>query len=228
MGYPQKLLANGEEVEFELRPHWRSLIGPVVWLILIVGIAAFLSAKLSSWMSSDSNLLTIARVAIVVVAVFLLIFLFVRPLTAWLTTQYVFTNRRIIIRTGLIARKGRDMPLSKINNVSFEHTVMERVFNSGTLVIESASEHGMLVVANVPNVEQVQREVYRLHDDDDAFRSARAELFEQQLRTGQTPDPLQGDGGAGRQEGAGSAPLPPTPAASDESTSRTDPPPGPT
>ena len=87
--------------------------------------------------------------------------------------------------------------------------MLERIFNSGTLVIESASEHGMLVVANVPNVEQVQREVYRLHDDDDAFRAARSELFEQQLRSGQTPEVLQADGGAGRQEGAGSTPLPP-------------------
>lgn len=174
MGYPQKLLANGEEVEFELRPHWRSLIGPVVWLILIVGIAAFLSAKLSSWMSSDSNLLTIARVAIVVVAVFLLIFLFVRPLTAWLTTQYVFTNRRIIIRTGIIARRGRDMPLSKVNDVSFDHSVWERLLNCGTLMIESAAENGQLVIENIPNVETVQREVYRLHDEDDAFRRARS------------------------------------------------------
>lgn len=211
MGYPQKLLANGEEVEFELRPHWRSMILPIVWLLVIVGVAAFLSAKLGSWLSSDSGLASILRWAIVIVAVFLLVFLFVRPLIAWLSTQYVFTNRRIIIRTGLIARKGRDMPLSKVNNVSFEHTVLERIFNSGTLVIESASEHGMLVVANVPNVEQVQREVYRLHDDDDAFRAARSELFEQQLRSGQTPEVLQADGGAGRQEGAGSTPLPPAP-----------------
>ena len=173
MGYPQKLLANGEEVEFELRPHWRSMILPIVWLLVIVGVAAFLSAKLGSWLSSDSGLASILRWAIVIVAVFLLVFLFIRPLIAWLSTQYVFTNRRIIIRTGIVARRGRDMPLSKVNDVSFDHSVWERMLNCGTLMIESAAENGQLIIENIPDVENVQREVYRLHDEDDAFRRAR-------------------------------------------------------
>lgn len=195
MAYPQKLLANGEEIEFELRPHWRSLFFPIFWLLVIVGVAAFLAAKMGTWLADDSAVLAVLRWVVVIVALFLLIFLFVRPLVTWLTTQYVFTNRRVIVRTGFIARKGRDMPLSKVNNVMFEHTVFERFFNCGTLMIESASENGMLVVANVPNVEHVQREVYRLHDDDDAFRSARSEMYEAQFRSGQTPAPLVGDDG---------------------------------
>jgi hypothetical protein len=72
-------------------------------------------------------------------------------------------------------------------------------------MIESASENGMLVVANVPNVERVQREVYRLHDDDDAFRSARSEMYEAQFRSGQLPAPLIDDDGQARQ-------VPPLPA----------------
>lgn len=193
MGYPTKLLASGEEIEFEMRPHWRSLILPVIWLLVIVGAAAFLAARLGTWLADNASLLTIARWAIGIVALFLLIFLFIRPVLDWLSTQYVFTNRRIIMRTGILARKGKDMPLSKVNNVSFEHTVFERLFNSGTLTVESASEHGMLVVANVPNVEHVQREVYRLHDEDDAFRAARSEMYEAQFRAGHTPDALGGD-----------------------------------
>jgi uncharacterized membrane protein YdbT with pleckstrin-like domain len=190
MGYPTKLLAQDESIAFELRPHWRSLIPPVLWLLVVVGVASFLFAKMGSWFDADSSTLTVMRWVVVVVAAFLLIFLFVRPLLAWLTTQYVFTTRRIIVRTGIIARRGRDMPLSKVNNVSFEHTVIERLFNSGRISVESASENGMLVIANVPNVEFVQREVYRLHDEDDAFRSARSEMYEAQFRAGETPMPL--------------------------------------
>lgn len=190
MGYPQKLLADNEEIAFELRPHWRSLVMPIIWLVLIVGVGAFLLSRVRQWFGDDSTVLTIVRVAVVVVGLFLLFFLVIRPLLDWWTTQYVFTNRRIIIRTGFIARQGRDMPLSKVNNVMFEHTVWERMLNCGTLMIESASEHGMLVVANVPDVEEVQREVYRLHDEDDAFRAARSEMYSQQLQSGHTPAPL--------------------------------------
>jgi hypothetical protein len=48
------------------------------------------------------------------------------------------------------------------------------MFNSGTLMIQSAAEQGQLVIRNIPDVEMVQREVYRLHDEDDAFRRNRA------------------------------------------------------
>ncbi len=191
MGYPTKLLAQDESIAFELRPHWRSLIVPIFWLLVVVAVSGFLFSALGGWLQEGSTVLTVLRWIIVLVALFLGFFLFLRPLLSWLSTQYVFTTRRIIVRTGIIARKGRDMPLSKVNNVSFEHTVLERMFNSGTLAIESASEHGMLVVANVPNVEFVQREVYRLHDEDDAFRAARSEMYEAQFRHGETPDPLQ-------------------------------------
>lgn len=211
MAYPKKLLADGEEIQFELRPHWRSLFFPIFWLLVIVGVAAFTMSKLNTWLDDGSAALSVLRWAIAIVALFLLVFLFVRPLIAWLTTQYVFTNRRVIVRTGLIARKGRDMPLSKVNNVMFEHTVFERFFNCGTLMIESASEHGMLVVANVPNVERVQREVYRLHDEDDAYRSARSEMYEAQFRTGQVPAPLLDSDGQPRQvpQVPPAPPLPP-------------------
>ncbi|MDQ1246565.1 MAG: hypothetical protein QG597_933 [Actinomycetota bacterium] len=211
MAYPKKLLADGEEIQFELRPHWRSLFFPIFWLLVIVGVAAFTMSKLSTWLDDGSAALSVLRWAIAIVALFLLVFLFVRPLIAWLTTQYVFTNRRVIVRTGFIARKGRDMPLSKVNNVMFEHTVFERFFNCGTLMIESASEHGMLVVANVPNVERVQREVYRLHDEDDAYRSARSEMYEAQFRTGQVPAPLLDSDGQPRQvpQVPPAPPLPP-------------------
>jgi uncharacterized membrane protein YdbT with pleckstrin-like domain len=82
----------------------------------------------------------------------------------------VFTNRRIITRTGLVARRGRDMPLSRVNDVSFNHTILERIFNCGTLMVESAGERGQLQIDNVPNVETLQREIYRLHEEDDVRR----------------------------------------------------------
>lgn len=175
MGYPTDLLDDDESIEFELRPHWRSMIIATFWLLVIIAVASFLLAITGRWLSGSA--LTWLRVGIVSVAVGFAWVLFVRHLIVWLTTQYVFTNRRIIVRTGLIARKGRDMPLSKVNNVSFEHTVLERLFNCGTLTVESAAEQGSLVISNVPDVERVQREVYVLHDEDDEFRARRAESF---------------------------------------------------
>lgn len=172
MAYPQKLLGQDEAVQFELRPAWKTLIGPAIWLIVLIGGFFFLLGRINSWFDGSTS--TIMTWLLVIVGLILLSTLVIRPFLFWWTTQYVFTNRRIIIRTGIIARRGRDMPLSKVNDVSFDHTAMERILNCGTLMIESAAENGQLVIENIPNVESVQREVYRLHDEDDAFRRNRA------------------------------------------------------
>ncbi|MGA0944317.1 MAG: PH domain-containing protein [Candidatus Nanopelagicales bacterium] len=90
-----------------------------------------------------------------------------------MTTQYVFTNRRIITRAGVVSKKGRDMPLAKVNNVSFEIGVLGRILNYGRLEVTSASDEN-LVIDDVPNVEVIQRDVYRLHEQDDDRRRQRS------------------------------------------------------
>jgi uncharacterized membrane protein YdbT with pleckstrin-like domain len=171
MAYPTKLLGDDEQVQFELRPAWKTLVFPAIWLIVIIAAFFFLLGRVTSWFDGTAS--TIMSWVLAVAALIALIILVIRPVLFWWTTQYVFTNRRIILRSGIIARKGRDMPLSKVNDVSFNHTIWERMVNCGTLMIESAAENGQLAIENIPDVENVQREVYRLHDEDDAFRRNR-------------------------------------------------------
>ena len=167
MGYPRKLLADDEQIIYELRPHWRALIGPVVVFLLTLGVGSYLLATL--W-GSDNAAAPWGRWLIVLGALAILLGWVVRPFLDWYSTQYVFTNHRIIVRTGVVARKGRDMPLSRVNDVSFSHSFLERFLNCGTLQVESAGTQGQLVIHSVPDVEQIQRDIYRLHDEDDMRR----------------------------------------------------------
>lgn len=161
MAYPRKLLADDEKIVYELRPHWRALIWPVVTFLLTLGLGFYLLARFDN---------STVRWIVVVVMLVLLVTLVLRPFVFWYSTQYVFTDHRIIVRTGVIARKGRDMPLSRVNDVSFSHTFFERFLNCGTLQVESAGTQGQLVISSVPNVEAIQRDIYRLHDEDDMRR----------------------------------------------------------
>lgn len=174
MGYPTRLLGDGEIIEFEMKPHWRGLILPVVWLVLTFFAGAWLYSGLGSWSWSSGGLVeTVGRWAVVIAGVIILIGWVIRPFLFWVTTEYVFTNRRIITRAGVIAKKGRDMPLSKVNNVSFEVGVLGRVLNYGRLEVTSASDEN-LIIDDVPNVEVIQRDVYRLHEEDDERRRRRS------------------------------------------------------
>jgi len=164
MGYPTKLLADDESIVYELKPHWRALVVPVIVLLVTLGIGIF---AIASWDNSG------LRWTVLVVMLLVLVIWVVRPFLYWLTTQYVITDHRIIVRTGLISRSGRDMPLSRVNDVSFKKSVIERFLNCGTLMIESAGTQGQLIISSVPDVEDIQREIYRLHDEDDERRRNR-------------------------------------------------------
>ena len=165
MAYPEKLLADGEHVEFQMRPHWRAIIPPMIWLFAVLVGGFFLLG----WWGSHPDWPVAGSWVIGIAMLVLFIGWTARPFAYWWTTDYVFTNRRIIVRTGLVARKGRDMPLSKVNNVSFDVSFWGRLLNYGVLTIDSASDQP-LVIADVPNVEVIQMDINRLHEEDDVRR----------------------------------------------------------
>ncbi len=165
-GIPKRLLGDGEDVVMALRPHWKELTGPVVVLLLVSPVATFLAAKVPEGSAQQW-----LRLAIVVIAVLVVLRFTVWPFVKWLTTSYVVTDRRIITRVGVVARAGRDMPISRVNDVSFNHSgLLERMLGCGTLVVESAGERGQLVLRDVPHVEEVQRDIYRLAEADEERR----------------------------------------------------------
>ena len=79
----------------------------------------------------------------------------------------------------MFVRKGRDIPLHRINDVSYERGVLDRMLGCGTLVISDASEQGRSVLPDVPHVERLQLLITDLlfgkhdgSDDDGTPRSA--------------------------------------------------------
>ncbi len=165
-GIPKHLLADDEDVVMALRPHWKEMVWPVVVLLVVCPVATYVATVVP-----ESSAQLPLRIAVVVLATLLLLRLTVWPFLTWITTAYVVTDRRIITRVGVVARQGRDMPISRINDVTFEHSgILERILGCGTLVVESAGERGQLVLRDVPQVEEVQRDVYRLAEADEERR----------------------------------------------------------
>lgn len=163
MAYPTKLLAADEQLVLDLHPHWKALVPPALTLVLVLGVGAFVAAAIPGWRYQLA-----ARLAVLVVGLVLLGRYAVHPFLRWLTTHFVVTDRRVLVRQGVLARTGRDVPLSRINDITFSHTLLERLLGCGTLVVESAGERGQVVLGAVPRVEQVQRQLYDLVESTDA------------------------------------------------------------
>lgn len=153
-------LSEGEETVLDLHPHWGKLFVPVLVLLVVCGLAGFGVAEIPHGSSQATW-----RWVIVGVAIALILWFTALPYLRWVTTRYVLTTDRLVVRTGILARHGRDVPLNRINDVSFSETVFERMLRSGTLVVESAGERGQITLDDVPRVEHVQRELYRMVED---------------------------------------------------------------
>jgi uncharacterized membrane protein YdbT with pleckstrin-like domain len=172
MGYPTRLLSEGERIDLELRPHWKALVLPVITLLITCAAAGFLLTLAPSPSKTPGE---VTWIAIGVVALGVIIYFTVRPWMHWLFSNYVVTNRRLIIRLGFIHRVGRDLPLEKINDVSFRHdSLLDRMLGCGTLVVESAGEHGQVLLDDIPRVEETQREISTLISGDPTVGAQRA------------------------------------------------------
>jgi membrane protein YdbS with pleckstrin-like domain len=151
MAYPKKLLSEDERIVLETHPHWKLLVVPFLELLVVLAVAGFLLAQ--DWWPQ--------WITVVIALAFGLV-LFGIPFLRWRTTLFVVTNRRVVTRSGILTRTGRDVPLNRINDVTFSENLLERILRCGTLVVESAGERGQVVLTDIPRVAEVQHQLYEL------------------------------------------------------------------
>ena len=149
--FPRKLLNEDEDVVLDLRPHWWFLAGPSVALVLGIAAAVFVAAKRDEgW----------ARIPLLVVVLAALVWLLAR-VARWVTTNLVVTSDRLIVRTGVVAKRGREIPLERINDITVIQSLLERMLAAGDLMIESGGERGQESFHDCPSPSRVQSEIYR-------------------------------------------------------------------
>ena len=155
MAYPDELLVPGEEIITHRHPHWKMMVVPVVVLLVLVGLVSYLAAFIGaqSWGPW-------ARIVLLVIALALVVRFTIVPLIRWRTTHFVITNRRVLVREGLITRRGMDIPMRRITGVQFRQSLFERLFGVGTLVMESAGDEP-LEFEDVPGIEEVHGLLYQ-------------------------------------------------------------------
>ncbi len=151
MSFPPKLLNESEEVVLDLNPHWWFFAGPLAALVLSVAVTVAVSVfDLPDWLFLALLGLTALN------ALWLLV-----RLAKWATTNFVVTTDRLIYRSGVLAKKGLEIPLERVNNIHFSQGIFERMLRSGDLLIESGGERGQQAFSNIRRPAMVQNEIYR-------------------------------------------------------------------
>ena len=155
MGFPGRLLNDGEHVVLTTRAHGKALTAPVVVLLLTTFLAAFAAGRVGRELTGPARAAAVGAVALlaaVVVARRVVV-----PFLRWLSTTHTVTDRRYVARSGVLAREGRTVPLDRVTAIDVERSVLDRLFGCGTLVVSDGSEEGRFALHDVPRVEEVQR-----------------------------------------------------------------------
>ena len=153
MAISKKLLNPGERLIISTRQHPKALFGPILMLVVLLAVAVAVQVVV------DVQVLTYVVWGLAVLGI---LWFTVRPFLVWLTTVHAFTDRRIITRNGIITRRGHDIPLARVSDISIEINLIDRPFGCGSLLIADASTHGMVRLNDIPHVESAQRQLNEL------------------------------------------------------------------
>ncbi len=156
MPFPPKLLNDDEEIAVDLHPHWLFFAKAVAWLVAAI---IFAIVALSIGGSVGTTLQWIALAAVLITAVMV-----GYRYLGWISTNFVVTNDRVIFRSGVVTKRGIEIPLERVNTVHFSQGVFERMTGTGDLLIESGGEDGQQRFTDIRQPDAVQNIIHQQMD----------------------------------------------------------------
>ncbi|MGH9303378.1 MAG: PH domain-containing protein [Acidimicrobiales bacterium] len=146
--FPRKRLGPGEQIVLDSRPHPVVLAPRLLVAIIVVGACIAVAAIWGSapilvgWVLLGAGLVAIVA--------------FVAKWLSWRAANLTITTARISYRRGVLRRFGREIPLSRVQDVSYSQSILERLLAEGALCVESAGEHGQEPFRHIRHPARVQ------------------------------------------------------------------------
>lgn len=166
--YPQ------ERLLFATRPRFLVYLkSTVVKFILLMLLLYFFSYIISKAVQLQNYLINYVSLPLVegttyllLIIVLILILWIVVSVISWRFTVYMLTNRRIMIKKGLIRKKRSYIHYNKIQDIIVSQGIMERLVSSGDIKIFGGHENTQLILGDVPNPVEVENMINRMIDGD--------------------------------------------------------------
>jgi len=164
MPYPEDALHPSEDLILDLHPHWWYFAKSAAVLVVTVLVAGWALTLGKAW---DPFKLLMAFIVLATLV------WFVERYIRWVSTHFVLTSDRVIYRSGVIAKRGIEIPLERINTIFFHQRIFERMLGLGDLEIESASKDGAQRFDDIKNPSAVQNEIYQQMEQNEIKRANR-------------------------------------------------------
>ena len=186
---PDVYLLPTERRVVRLRRHWSIVAWDAVETALLMAVVAMVSYLVSDGPRLVQNVLWYG--GLIVLARFAYI------LYEWWDEQFVVTDKRFILITGVFTTKVAMMPLTKVTDLTYERNVLGRALGYGTIVVESAGQiQAFRRIEHLPQPERIYDAVSELVFGDKQNQAERFAMTAQQ-RVGRRRSVLAGRPGAG-------------------------------
>lgn len=152
MPFPKRLLTQNEEIILDLRPHWKMLVPPGVYSVLIAVATGFVYVKVLD--PGNGRLIGVGA------AIVAWIWLCGVRILRWKFTEFVLTNERIIARAGVIAKMSKEIPLERVNDITVTQSMLDRVLGAGDITLESGGEFGQAKFDDIRHPVETQKAIY--------------------------------------------------------------------
>ena len=146
------ILLPGETLVIAVHMHWARLAEPVGSTVAALALALFVDSNVSNATQPIATILWWGF--------FLVVLRLLWKLLDWYHNWFVATDKRLLLRYGLITHKVAMMPLAKVTDMSYERSIPGQLLGYGRFIMESAGQDQALRVVNwVPNSDATYRAI---------------------------------------------------------------------
>ena len=98
------------------------------------------------------------------IAIFVLILVIVIyiiwQIVGWYAKEYVLTDTRIMVKSGVLLTRKNYMPYSTIQDINTSQSILARLFNVGSVSVYSAYDNNQMVLENISNPSEVEEIIF--------------------------------------------------------------------
>lgn len=120
MSYIQNNLQTGEEIKYKANIHWYIFVYPLILLLL----GAFFSSARTDFIYYTGLLLLVLG-----------LFQLIKRILLKIGAEYVITNKRVILKSGILGRDALELILSKCEGLRIKQSMIGRILGFGSILV---------------------------------------------------------------------------------------------
>lgn len=156
-----------------MRRHWSCLLWDLLEAAALLAGAMMISSLLPENLGLVQNILWYASLFVLLRLAYFVM--------EWWVERIVVTDKRFMISSGVFETKVAMMPISKVTDLTYERTVLGRMFGFGTLVVESAGQiQALNKIEYLPQPEEVYDAISELTFGDKKQQAERFSMIKAQ------------------------------------------------